>query len=106
MGLRGRSLCAADSERFGKYRPIFVNQQFYSHPLGMNLYNLNNSKDNIKLMGKAIVFESEKSCLLYQSYFGIESDISVACCGSNLSIHQVQLLLDAGAKEIIVAFDR
>ena len=72
----------------------------------MNLYNLNNSKDNIKLMGKAIVFESEKSCLLYQSYFGIESDISVACCGSNLSIHQVQLLLDAGAKEIIVAFDR
>ena len=26
VGLRGRSLCAADSERFGKYRPIFVNQ--------------------------------------------------------------------------------
>lgn len=106
VGLRGRSLCAADSERFGKYRPIFVNQQFYSHPLGMNLYNLNNSKDNIKLMEKAIVFESEKSCLLYQTYFGIENDISVACCGSNLSIHQVQLLLDAGAKEIIIAFDR
>lgn len=106
VGLRGRSLCAADSERFGKYRPIFVNQQFYSHPLGMNLYNLNNSKDNIKLMGKAIVFESEKSCLLYQTYFGIENDISVACCGSNLSIHQVQLLLDAGAKEIVIAFDR
>ena len=55
----------------------------------MNLYNLNNSKDNIKLIGKAIVFESEKSCLLYQTYFGIENDISVACCGSNLSIHQV-----------------
>jgi hypothetical protein len=104
--LRGRSLCAADSERFGKYRPIFVNQQFYSHPLGMNLYNLNNSKDKIKLMGKAIVFESEKSCLLYQSYFGIDSDISVACCGSSLSAYQVQLLLDCGAKEIVVAFDR
>lgn len=48
----------------------------------------------------------EKSCLLYQTYFGIENDISVACCGSNLSVHQVQLLLDAGAKEIVVAFDR
>lgn len=106
IGLRGRSLCAADSERFGKYRPIFVNQQFYSHPLGMNLYNLNNSKDKIKLMGKAIVFESEKSCLLYQSYFGIDNDISVACCGSSLSAHQVQLLLDCGAKEIVIAFDR
>jgi hypothetical protein len=72
----------------------------------MNLYNLNNSKDNIKTMGKAIVFESEKSCLLYQSYFGIENDISVACCGSNISAYQIQMLIDAGAKEIIVAFDR
>ena len=48
----------------------------------------------------------EKSCLLFKSYFGIENDISVACCGSNLSAYQVQLLIDAGAKEIIVAFDR
>ena len=72
----------------------------------MNLYNLNNSKENIKTMGKAIIFESEKSCLLYQSYFGIENDISVACCGSNISAYQIQMLIDAGAKEIIVAFDR
>lgn len=106
VGLRGRSLCEADSRQFGKYRPIFINQQFYSHPLGMNLYNLNNSKDNIRRMGKAIVFESEKAALLYQTYFGIENDISVACCGSNLTVFQVQLLIDAGAKEIIVAFDR
>ena len=48
----------------------------------------------------------EKSCLLYKSYFGIDNDISVACCGSNLSAYQVQLLKDAGAKEIIIAFDR
>ena len=78
----------------------------YNHPLGMNLYNLNNSKDNIKKLGKAIVFESEKSCLKYQSYFGVENDISVACCGSNISDYQIQLLIDAGAKEIIIAFDR
>jgi DNA primase len=72
----------------------------------MNLYNLNNSKDNIKLSKAAIVFEGEKSSLLYQSYFGLENDISVACCGSNISAYQVQLLLDAGAKEMIIAFDR
>lgn len=48
----------------------------------------------------------EKSCLLYQSYFGIDNDISVACCGSSLSTYQVQSLIDAGAKEIVVAFDR
>jgi DNA primase len=72
----------------------------------MNLYNLNKSKDNIKAMGKAIVFEAEKSCLKYQSFFGWENDISVACCGSNISAYQIQMLLDAGAKEIIIALDR
>ena len=48
----------------------------------------------------------EKSCLLYQSYFGLENDISVACCGSSISAYQIQMLLDAGAEEIVVAFDR
>ena len=106
IGVRGRTLCKEEAEYYGKYRPIIVNKQQYNHPLGMNLYNLNNSKNNIYTMGKAIVFESEKSSLLYQSYFGIENDISVACCGSNFSMYHMQLLLDAGAKEIIIAFDR
>lgn len=48
----------------------------------------------------------EKSCLKYQSYFGINNDISVACCGSSFSAYQAQLLIDAGAQEIIIAFDR
>ena len=106
IGLRGRALCAEEAERYGKYRPMYINKQQYNHPLGMNLYNLNNSKENIKKIGKAIIFESEKSCLLYQSYFGIENDISVACCGSNISAYQIQLLLDLDVKEIIIAFDR
>lgn len=83
-----------------------INKVLYNHPLGMNLYNLNNSKDNIKIIKKAIVFEAEKSTLLYASYFGIENDISVACCGSNISAYQMQMLLDAGAEEIVIAFDR
>ena len=106
IGLRGRTLCKAEAEQYGKYRPIRINRQMYNHPLGMNLYNLNNSQANIKAIGKAIVFEGEKSCLLYKSYFGVENDISVACCGSSISTYQTQLLIDAGAQEIIVAFDR
>ena len=106
IGLRGRTLVKEDAEKYGKYRPIVIGRKQYSHPLGMNLYNLNNSKDNIKLSKTAIVFEGEKSSLLYQSYFGLENDISVACCGSSISAYQVQLLLDAGAKEMIIAFDR
>ena len=106
IGLRGRTMCKEEAERFGKYRPIKINGVLYNHPLGMNLYNLNNSKNNIKILGKAIIFESEKSCLMYQSYFGLDNDISVACCGSSVSAYQVQQLLDEGAKEIIIGFDR
>ena len=106
IGLRGRTLCAEEGERFGKYRPMKINKILYNHPLGMNLYNFNNSKDTIKLMKKAIVFEGEKSTLLYQSYFGLENDISVACCGSSVSSYQIQKLIDIGAEEIIIAFDR
>ena len=48
----------------------------------------------------------EKSCLKYQTYFGFENDISVACCGSNITAYQMQLLMDAGAQEVVIAFDR
>lgn len=106
IGLRGRTLCAEEGERYGKYRPMRINKQLYNHPLGMNLYNLNNSKNAIKIIKKAIIFEGEKSCLLYQSYFGLENDISVACCGSSVSAYQIQLLMEAGAEEIVIAFDR
>jgi hypothetical protein len=106
IGLRGRALNQEEAERFGKYRPIKIGKLLYTHPLGMNLYNLNNSQENIAALGKAVVFESEKSCLLYRSYFGPENDISVACCGSSISAYQIHMLIAAGAKEIVVAFDR
>lgn len=106
VGLRGRTLIEEDADRLGKYMPIKLESQWFSHPLGMNLYNLNHSKKQIAIFQKAIVFESEKSTLQYRSYFGEENDISVACCGSNVSAYQIQMLINAGAKEIIIAFDR
>ena len=106
IGLRGRSMVKEEAEQYGKYRPVRIGNQIYSHPLGLNLYNLNNSRCVIPKVRKAIVFEGEKSCLLYQTYFGFDSDISVACCGSSISSYQIQLLMEAGAQEIIIAFDR
>ena len=85
---------------------MYINKQMYNHPLGMNLYNLNNSKDQIKIIKKVVIFEGEKSVLKYQTYFGMDNDISVACCGSSLSAYQVQLLQELGVEEIIIAFDR
>lgn len=104
VGLRGRALITTEADNYGKYRPIKIDNILYTHPLGLNLYNLNHSKDNIAQFKKAIVFESEKSTLLYRTYF--DYDISVACCGSSLSAAQIKLLMDCGAQEIIIAFDR
>ena len=106
IGLRGRTLSKEDGEMYGKYRPIIINKKMYNHPLGMSLYNLNNAKKNIALSNRAIIFEGEKSCLKYQSYFWHENDISVACCGSNISGYQMNLLMDLGVQEVIVALDR
>jgi hypothetical protein len=106
IGLRGRILGKEEATLYGKYRPLKINKILYSHPLGMNLYNLNNSKANISRLGKAIIFEGEKSTLQYQSYFGFENDITVACCGSSVSAQQMKLLEQVGAKDIIIAFDR
>ena len=53
IGLRGRTLCEEEGKLFGKYRPLYINGQLYNHPLGFNLYNLNNSKENInKIINK------------------------------------------------------
>lgn len=106
VGIRGRFLAAEDAERYGKYRPLKVNNQLYNHPLSMNLYNLNKTKNNIKKNKVAIIFESEKSTMQYRSYFGPENDISVACCGSSISNYQIDLLDNLGVQEIVIAFDR
>lgn len=105
IGIRARTLIK-EEEIYGKYRPAVLNGTMYNHPLGFALYNLNNAKEVIGNMGIAIVFEGEKSCLHYASLFGMESDCSVATCGSNLIQHQVDLLLKYGAREIVIAFDK
>lgn len=105
VGIRERTLIK-ENEIYGKYRPMYLNKKMYNHPLGFNLYNINNSKNHIRKFKKVIVFEGEKSPLLYASYFGQENDISVACCGNNLSQYQFDLLMSLGIEELIIAFDK
>lgn len=106
IGIRGRTLGEEEEARYGKYRPLKVNRQLYNHPLSMNLYNINNAKENIKRVKAAIVFESEKATLQYETIYGRENNIAVACCGSSLSSYQVELLKKLGTRELILAFDR
>lgn len=105
IGIRERTLVKENEDK-GKYMPAIINGKMYNHPLGFNLYNINRSKDNIKNMKIAILGEGEKFCLGYASYFGIDNDITVACCGSNLTTNQFNLLRTLGIEEIVIAYDK
>lgn len=105
IGVRERTLIK-ENEQYGKYIPSVLNGVMYNHPLGFNLYNLNCSKENIKKTKKAFLFEGEKSPLLYSSIFGLDNDITVACCGNNFIFYQFNLLYSLGVEEIIISFDR
>ena len=105
IGIRERTLIK-EQEKYGKYKPAILNGKMYNHPLGFNLYNINNAKRYIQTFKRCFVFESEKSCLKYASYFGYNNDISVAICGNALNNYQVSLFLSIGCKEIIIALDK
>ena len=107
IGIRGRSLIIEDVDIYGKYIPLRINGIQYNHPLSTNLYGLNLNLENIKESKKIIVFEGEKSVLMYDSFFGKENNISVATCGSSISIAQQDIMRDVcNVDEIIIAYDK
>ena len=107
IGIRGRSLIKAEAELYGKYMPLMMaNGDMYNHPLSFALYGLNFNKENIRKAKKAIIFEGEKSVMLFETYYGAENNIAVASCGSTISTYQFELLMELGVEEIIIAFDR
>ena len=105
VGIRGRALEKSDIE-LGKYRPITIGQTIYAHQLQFNLQGLYQHQDAIRKYKRAVIFESEKSVLKDETFYGKDS-VAVACCGSNLNKYQVALLIKLlGVNEIVVAFDK
>lgn len=106
VGIRGRALNPEDIEVFGKYMPIKLEKTWYTHPLSLNLYGLNQTKEAINKKKQAIIFEAEKSVLLMDGFYG-EDNNSVAVCGSNFTNVQLKLLLkNCDINEIVIAFDK
>lgn len=106
VGIRKRTL-NPEEEINGKYKPIFIDNKSYAHPLGYNLYGLNKIIENVNKKGKIIIAEGEKSALQSFSFFGKEENIVCASCGSNLSIWQIKIILKYSCpNEIILAFDQ
>ena len=104
VGIRGRALNEWEVENFGKYMPIKIEQTWYSHPLSLNLYGLNQTKETIKKTGICYLFESEKSVLQLDNFS--MPNCGVAVCGSNFNKYQLDILLkECSPREIVICFD-
>lgn len=105
IGIRGRALDEWEVENIGKYLPVRIENIWYKHPLSLNLYGLNVTKDNIKKNRVCYLFESEKSVMQLES-FNI-SNCGAAVCGSNLNKFQLKLLIkNCQPNEIVICFDK
>lgn len=103
IGIRVRNW--RDLDRRPKYSPLYHNDIGYKHPLGYNLFALNENKEAIKRKKKVMVVESEKSCMKAHSYFGDNSFV-VGMCGSSLNSYQADLLMELGVERVILSPDK
>lgn len=105
VGIRGRALNEWEIENIGKYMPVQIEGKWYSHPLSLNLYGLNWTKENIKRTGVCFLFEAEKSVLQMEGWDF--ANCSAAVCGSQFNKHALKLLMrTARPQEIVICFDK
>lgn len=105
VGIRGRSMRQEDIDAGRKYMPIKIEGKLYSHPTLYNLYGLHKTKEAIRRLKKVLLYESEKSVLLTEVFYG-EDNFSVATSGGNISDWHIKTLLDMGAEEFFIGYDR
>ena len=104
VGIRGRALNPEEIELVGKYLPVQIEGKWYSHPLSLNLYGLDKTKETIKEIGVVCLFEAEKSVLQVES-FNIPN-CSAAVCGNKLNKYALDILIrTCHPREIIICFD-
>lgn len=106
VGIRSRNFNKNEIEQGKKYMPITIQGLTYKYPMHYNLYGINFNKNNIIKYKKAIIFESEKSVLLYGTYYGQENNIALATSGMNCHTYQRDLLMSLHIQEVIIAYDK
>lgn len=105
IGLTGRALNQEDIDNGKKYMPITIENKLYSFPTIFNLYGLNKTQHAIKRLKKAAIFESQKSVMKCEDFYG-EDNFSVATCSSNISNYHRDLLLGLGVEEVFICSDK
>lgn len=102
VGVRGRYTREQDIAK-GKYRPICtLDGTVLKFPSSACLYGYDQNKTAIEKSRQVVLFESEKSVLKSPQY-GIDNALAVF--GSNISKQHIQLLLELGVNDVVIAFD-
>ena len=102
VGVRGRYTREHDVAK-GKYRPICtLDGQVLKFPSGACFYGYDQNRAAIEKLRQVVLFESEKSVLKAPEY---DLHNSIAVFGSNISKQHIQLLLELGVNEVVLAMD-
>ena len=102
VGVRGRYTREQDVAK-GKYRPICtLDGTVLKFPSSACLYGYDQNKAAIEKSRQVVLFESEKSVLKAPSY---NLHNALAVFGSNISKQHIQLLLELGVNDVVLAFD-
>ena len=102
VGVRGRYTREQDVAK-GKYRPICtLDGTVLRLATSQVMYGYDQNKAAIEKSRQVVLFESEKSVLKAPS-FGIDNALAVF--GSNISKQHIQLLLELGVNDVVLAFD-
>lgn len=102
VGVRGRYTREQDVAK-GKYRPICtLDGQVLKLATSQVMYGYDQNKAAIEKSCQVVLFESEKSVLKAPSY---NLHNALAVFGSNISKQHIQLLLELGVNDVVLAFD-
>jgi hypothetical protein len=105
IGLRIRTY-NPEKAQYAKYMPAQIGNILYRHPLSLNFFGLFNNQNNIKKAQTAILAESEKAVLQWDT-MSDEPNITLGVCGSNISKWQMDMLVYfLGVKQVFIAFDK
>lgn len=104
IGIRERYFRPEDVAK-GKYRPLYDNGVLYNHPTGRTFYGICENHAAIERKHIAIIFEGEKSVLLYGTIYGNNNNIALATLGQNITKDHIQYLLKMKVQHVILAYD-
>ena len=104
IGVRARFFRPEDIIK-GKYRPIYNDGVLYNHPTGRTFYGIYENKLAIERKRICVIFEGEKSVLLYDSMYGSNNNVALATLGQNITKDHIQYLLKMGVNHVILAYD-